>query len=337
MTANNKVEIIAEIAQGYEGNPKLTDLLTTGAIASGADAVKYQLVFADELATPDYQYYELFKSLEMPNSVWQETSNRIHKAGQKLYFDVFGFDSLDIAHEVSADGVKLSTTEFYNRALIEQALSSFEKIFISVGGIPVDDIDNLMDDLLNDHSEKICLMYGFQAEPTPLDQNNLLKLGSFKDKYPDFELGFMDHSDGGSDDAFNLSLLAMGMGISVIEKHLTLDRSLKIEDYISGLAPNQFQKFVKLINKYESALGSENLELSELENEYRNKATKSVVALNELKTGQAIQSSDVALKRSGARGDGEPIRRLQQVINRKLKSDIKSNSPIFEAHLFEKK
>ena len=249
MTANNKIEIIAEIAQGYEGDPKLTNLLTTGAIASGTDAVKFQLVFAEELATPDYQYYELFKSLEMPTSIWQETSGRIHKAGQKLYFDVFGFDSLDIAHEVSADGVKLSTTEFYNRSLIQKSLNNFEKVFISIGGIPVEDIDLLMAEMLKDHSEKICLMYGFQAEPTPLQQNNLLKLGSFKNRYPNFEIGFMDHSDGSSKDAYHLPLLAMGMGISVIEKHMTLDHSLKIEDYVSGLAPDQFKKFVELIRK----------------------------------------------------------------------------------------
>ena len=131
--------------------------------------MRYQLVYADELAT-DYQYYELFKSLEMPTSIWQEISGRIHKAGHKLYFDVFGFGSLNIAHEVSADGVKLSTTEFYNRSLIEISLDNFEKVFISIGGIPVEDIDLLMAEMLKDHSQKICLMYGFQAEPTSLSK-----------------------------------------------------------------------------------------------------------------------------------------------------------------------
>jgi len=324
------IKIIAEIAQGYEGNPKLADLLTTGAIASGADAVKFQLVFADELATPDYKYYELFKSLEMPTSVWQETSNRIHKAGQKLYFDVFGFDSLTTALDVTADGVKLSTTEFYNRALIEQALSSFKKVFISIGGIPLDDIDLLLKDLLQEHFQKICLMYGFQAEPTPLEQNNLLKLRSFKERYPGFELGFMDHSDGGSEDAFYLSLLAMGMEISVIEKHLTLDRSLEIEDYISGLAPDQFKKFVKLIRKYEPALGSASLELSELENEYRTKAAKSVVALKDLEKGKTIEITDVALKRTGIIGSEKPIRMLEKALNQVLKMDVKKDHPISE-------
>ena len=55
MKKKNKIQIIAEIAQGYEGDTKLTELLTTGALKSGADAVKFQLVFADELATPYYQ------------------------------------------------------------------------------------------------------------------------------------------------------------------------------------------------------------------------------------------------------------------------------------------
>jgi len=322
------MEIIAEIAQGYEGNKTLTDLLTTGALASGADAVKYQLVYADELATSDYKYYDLFKSLEMDIAIWQKISDQIHKNEKKLYFDVFGFDSLSIARKVLADGVKLSTTEFYNRALIEKSLESFDKVFISVGGIPIDDVELLRSDLLNGFSEKVCLMYGFQSEPTPLEQNNLFKLKLFKNKYPDFKLGFMDHSDGGTIDAFNLPLIAMGMGISVIEKHLTLDRSLKIEDYVSGLAPDQFQKFVDLIRRYEPALGAESFELTELENEYRNKAAKSVVALKELKKGHRVTVADIALKRTGIVVNGEPIRMLDEALNKELKSDVTLNHPI---------
>jgi len=54
------LEIIAEIAQGYEGNFKLAELLTTGAIQSGADSIKFQLVYGDELAVPTYEHYDLF-------------------------------------------------------------------------------------------------------------------------------------------------------------------------------------------------------------------------------------------------------------------------------------
>ena len=113
----NKIEIIAEIAQGFEGDEKLASLLTKGAIASGADAVKFQLVYADELATPDYQHYQLFKELEMERIVWTNICKQIHKANKKIYFDIFGLISLEIAKKIGADGVKISTTEFYNNVL----------------------------------------------------------------------------------------------------------------------------------------------------------------------------------------------------------------------------
>ena len=54
-----------------KASPKLAELLALGALRSGADAVKFQLVLADELAVPTYEYYDLFKSLEMEKSIWQ--------------------------------------------------------------------------------------------------------------------------------------------------------------------------------------------------------------------------------------------------------------------------
>ena len=80
-----KTEIIAEIAQGYEGNPKLAELLVKGAIVAKADAVKIQLVFADELCVPTYPHYDLFKSLEMDEEVWIRLENSVHEAGKNLF------------------------------------------------------------------------------------------------------------------------------------------------------------------------------------------------------------------------------------------------------------
>ena len=77
-------EIIAEIAQGYEGDPKLAELLVKGALVAGADAVKIQIIFADELCVPDYPYYDLFKSLEMDESVWQGLVSLVKKENKKI-------------------------------------------------------------------------------------------------------------------------------------------------------------------------------------------------------------------------------------------------------------
>lgn len=323
-----RIEIIAEIAQGYEGDEKLTNLLTKGAIASNADAVKFQLVYADELATPDYKYYKLFQDLEMDKKIWIDVCNQIHSADKKVYFDVFGLFSLDIAEEIGADGVKLSTTEFYNNALFERAIAKFDNIYLSVGGIPAKDIDQKLSVLNLEQVNKICLMYGFQSEPTPLDQNNLKKLSIFKNRYPSFKIGFMDHSEGALEDAFHLPLVAIGTGINSIEKHITLDRELEIEDYISGITPSEFVKLVGLIRRLETVMGLDSLELTELEKEYRNKATKSVIALKDLKKGDIITIDKVALKRSSKPINEQSILEIEDALGKYLKGDIKINSPV---------
>jgi N,N'-diacetyllegionaminate synthase len=329
----NKIEIIAEIAQGYEGSEKLTSLLTKGAIASNADAVKFQLVYADELATPDYEYYDLFKDLEMDKSVWVNVCKQIHDADRKVYFDVFGLFSLDMAKEIGADGVKLSTTEFYNNALFDRAIVQFDTLYLSVGGIPVEDIDKKLSTLSKEQADKICLMYGFQSEPTPLDQNNLNKLGIFKKRYPNFKVGFMDHSDGALDDAYHLPLVAMGTGINVIEKHITLDRELEIEDYISGVTPSEFIKFVSLVRRFEPVLGLNSLVLTEQEQAYRNKATKSVVAICDLKAGDTLTLNSVALKRCSKPITESSILEIEQALGKVLNIDVNIDSPVAKGDL----
>jgi sialic acid synthase SpsE len=127
-----------------------------------------------------------------------------------------------------------------------------------------------------------------------LDQNNLLKLKELKNRYPDFDLGFMDHSDGGGEDGLLLGLVVLGIGVSTIEKHITLDRELQIEDYVSGLTPSRFIEYTRIIHKFARALGSNDLVVTNLEEQYRVGAAKVVVAAKQLRAGRQIERSDVA-------------------------------------------
>ena len=82
----NKLQIIAEIAQGFEGNFEQSKLLIKKAAAkTEADAVKFQLVYADELATKDYQYYALFQGLEMEVEKWRALNEYAHHFRNKVY------------------------------------------------------------------------------------------------------------------------------------------------------------------------------------------------------------------------------------------------------------
>jgi len=229
--------------------------------------------------------------------------------------------------------VWISTTEFYNNALFDRAIVQFDTLYLSVGGIPIEDIDKKLSTLSKEQTDKICLMYGFQSEPTPLDQNNLNKLGIFKKRYPDFKVGFMDHSDGALDDAYHLPLVAMGTGINVIEKHITLDRELEIEDYISGVTPSEFIKFVSLVRRFEPVLGLNSLVLTQQEQAYRNKATKSVVAICDIKAGDTLTLNSVALKRCSKPITESSILEIEQALGKVLNIDVNIDSPVAKGDL----
>jgi len=329
----SKPRIIAEVAQGYEGRPELARLLTIAALKSGADAIKFQLVYADELVTPDYKHHALFSSLEMEIQIWRELKDMIHEAGKSMFVDLYGEKSLEVAKELGVDGVKISTTDFYNDELRQAAIKEFSDVFISVGGIPLADIDSLASEFGKhtlESKRKITLLHGLQAEPTPLDQNNLLKLKQLKMRYPDFDLGFMDHSDGGAEDGLLLGLVVLGVGVSAIEKHITLDRELQIEDYVSGLTPSRFIEYVRMLQKFAGALGSDELAVTDLEEQYRVGAAKVVVATRSLRAGQPIERGDVALKRSGYSGPGTRLLKLSQVVGSEITCNKQENMPILQ-------
>src|SRR5688572_30510116 len=112
--------IIAEIAQGYEGKPAQAAALVAAAAAAGADAAKLQLVYADELATPDYEHFALFRRLEMPDQVWADLASLARDRNLALQLDVFGVRSLALAERIGAHAVKIHSTDMSNPGLLEQ-------------------------------------------------------------------------------------------------------------------------------------------------------------------------------------------------------------------------
>ena len=99
------MEIIAEAAIAHDGVLDRALLLVRAAAAAGPDAVKFQIVIADELATQDYQHYETFRMCELPLEAWQRLVGVAHDAAMRFYVDIFGEESLELALQAGVDGV----------------------------------------------------------------------------------------------------------------------------------------------------------------------------------------------------------------------------------------
>ncbi len=326
------VEIIAEVAQGYEGDVSQARLLVRGAARAGADAVKFQLIYADEIATPDYQYYDLFRSLEMPLDAWRTLTEEAKAEQLRFYLDVCGERSLHEAVDLGADGVKIHASDFFNTGLVRSALDVMPRVFISLGGVSVAELEDFLALHRIATSQQVFLMYGFQAEPTPVEFNNLRRLKALQERFPGYRFGFMDHSDGSSDDAMTLASMALPFGVDCIEKHISLDRTLQLEDYVSALSPENFRMFVQRIRHLENALGTDDLELTTAEKEYRNKTRKVVVASRVLRKGEVVTPEALSLKRV-ANTSQSSIYHIERAVGHRLVVDVQPNQQIVEEML----
>jgi N,N'-diacetyllegionaminate synthase len=323
-----RVEIIAEAAQGYEGDASIAALLVRAASAARADAVKFQMIFADELATPDYEHYALFRSLEMPHDAWQGVAQAARQGGMRMYFDIFGERSLEQALAAGADGVKIHSSDFFNDGLVRLAMQRMPRVFISLGGVTAAELGAFLA-RHQPSADRICLLYGFQADPTPVGLNHLRRLGALRSRFPGFPFGFMDHTDGEADDAQLVPLLALPYGIACLEKHLSLDRSLKLEDYISALDPEAFGQFVGRVRRCEQALGTPEFELTAEEQAYRRKAMKSVVTTRPLRAGEVITPQALSLKRAAAGAEADDrLERIEEAVGKTAAVEVGPNQPL---------
>ena len=150
--------------------------------------------------------------------------------------------------------------------------------------------------LLNEKGIRPILMHGFQAYPTNIRDINFnrfkLLINQFNNKA---NIGFQDHTSGSDKMNFYLPTLAIGMGATYIEKHITFDRAKKKVDY-SSIEPKKLKKFVNIIRELEKAFILKDSHFSKSEKNYSKITSKHWVAKKDIKKGQKIELSSLILK-----------------------------------------
>lgn len=325
------VDIIAELAQGYEGSIEQALLLLKAAKGAGADAAKYQVIYADELCTPDYKHYALFGGLEMPEEAWERIILMARKLEIRLILDIFGDRSLALAEKLGVREIMVHATDLTNMPLIEKiATGSATKVVLGVGGALMSEIERAVQAL---YSKQVVVMVGFQGYPTPDDENQISRIGhiahELAGKHPAMTIGFADHSQPGSSWILPFSSMALGLGARVFEKHLTLGEVMKLEDYEAAINPDKFAHYSEGLRICAAAMGivklTDNFGMYPSELGYRQMVRRCVVAAALLPAGTTIGKDDVTLKRSAKLGD---FHSLDSVVGSTLLSEVEANQPL---------
>ena len=323
--ATDRVEVVAEIANAHDGDPERACELARQAVAAGADAVKFQVYTAEELLAVDHPRFGHFKEFEFPRDFWPAAVAAVQTAGCKAYCDVFGIEAFEIASEAGADGFKVHASDLRNQSLLDRLARTGAPVLVSAGGAGMRDLAVAVR-LLRNGSGRVTLLHGFQAYPTAPEDAGLGRLQVLREVFGDMcDIGYMDHADAETLAAWTLPAMAVALGARVVEKHITLERRLKGTDYYSSLNPEEFRRFVDVIQQADVAVRQCAVTFSAAERAYSIDVVKCWVAARPLSKGAVLQSADLHMKRvpgSGFCAD------LDQLVGRPLLRDISRDEPV---------
>ncbi len=337
----NRITIIAEMAQSYEGSLEVATKIATKVCQAGVDGVMFQMVYADELAVPANNNYDLFRSLELSADDWKQIIDAIHDAGGLALGEIFGVRSADVAIKGGIDGFKIHSADVSNLALLRYIRKTQLPILLSIGGSSEEEIAIAIKALQDSGKGEIILMHGYQLCPTALEDTNIQKITAVSEKF-ELPVGYGDHIAGCVDGdislmnplALTVPLLAIGAGARVIEKHVFLNRKRAWEDYESALIPEEFIDFVSLIRNSEKAIGEKSLSPNKAELAYRVSAKKYIVAACNMQSGTTLKEEHVTFKRIEKPDEG--IVSLLDVLGRSLRYPVRYNDVIKSDNLIRR-
>ncbi len=336
----NKTYIIAEMAWAHDGSiNKAIDIMKLAKDA-GANAVGVHVTDLPTYMVPHYgsgegrvsagkESMDIYKYLEDINISYDDWIT-FNKAAVKENIDICVMPndarSLDFCEsKIKVKHYVLSAASFVEKDFIIAVAKTGKPTIFRVGGATVGEIENALN-LFNKYSGgDVTLLHGFQNYPTKIEDTNLLQMESLHKMFG-VPVGLADHIDGGESIAKVIPIMALSLGASCIEKHITWNRDERGEDFEAALNPSDFKEFVSFIRAGEVALGKGYWgELSDATIRYREVSRKRMVAARDICASQVINRKDIAFKRSD---HGMSPKYLESIIGRVIKVDLRENEGI---------
>jgi N,N'-diacetyllegionaminate synthase len=285
--------VIAEAGVNHNGDLGQAKKLIEVAAKSGADFVKFQTFSADRLVTKkvrkaqyqiqNSQYsesqFEMLKSLELSETMHSELIEESRVQGIGFISTAFDIESANMLLSLGQNIFKIPSGEITNLPYLRHIGSFGKRVILSTG-------------MSNLHEVKDALEL-LEAYPAPFIDVNLLAMRTMKEAL-NVEVGYSDHTLG-----IEVSIAAVALGATVIEKHFTLDRNLPGPDHKASLEPDELNLLVTQIRNIEKVLGDgvKRPMPSELEN--IDLIRKSIVAKCSIRKGEIFSELNLAAKRPG--------------------------------------
>lgn len=326
---NDRALMIAEIGVNHNGSMELAYQLIDQAASAGADVVKFQTFTAETLVrldapkadyqqkmTGDGSQYEMLKRLELSREDQKKLKDYCQQHNVEFLSSPFDVASVNwLTQELGLKRLKIGSGEITHGPLLLAAAHSGCDIILSTGMSTLADIEQALSVLAFGYlnwqepsraafekayadekgqkllKEKVTLLHCTSQYPAPFADIHLLALNTLRSEFG-LTVGYSDHSVG-----TEVTIAAVALGASVIEKHVTLDKNLSGPDHQTSLTVAEFADMVKAIRRVEVAMGQPCKMVTNSERNTQRVARKSLVASKKISKGEQFNTDNVTAKR----------------------------------------
>jgi sialic acid synthase len=320
--------IIAEAGINHQGDIRIAKKLIDVAAESGADSVKFQKRHVLSLLTKEgYEkeydnpnsfgstYGKHREALELSEEEFAEIKE--YSEGKGLIFLASPWDmvSADFLESLDIVAFKMASADINNLPFLEHVAKKKRPMIISTGMSNINDV-KIAYDLITRFTDQLAILQCTSTYPCDFEEINLNVLLTYQ-KIFDCPIGYSGHEKG-----IAIPIAAVAMGASIIERHFTLDRTMKGSDHAASLEPIGLEKMIRDIRATEKAFGSTEKTKQKSEIPVEKKLKKSLTSAKPIMEGTRITAEHLTAKCPGTGIPPSDIQKLiGKVANRSIDAD----------------
>lgn len=331
----NRTFIIAELSANHNHDIEIAKRTIKAMAESGADAVKIQTYTPDSLVMDvDNEYfgpiptglwkgikrYDLYKEGSMPYK-WQPILKEYAESLGLLFFSTpFDLEGVDFLESIHVPIYKIASFEINDIPLIRKVARQHKPIILSTGVAGVEDIEQAIQTCREEGCFDITLLKCTSEYPAPYEHINLKTIPDMVKRFG-VKVGISDHTMGSF-----VSLAAVAIGATVVEKHFILSRSQGGPDASFSMEPAEFKEMVDAIRIIEKSLGSVSYDLDEVKKGKR----RALYATRDIQVGTLFSVENIRSFRPSA---GLSPKYYDELIGKPSRRFIKRGDPLNESDL----
>jgi len=322
---------IAEVNSSHNGNIEVAQEMIDKAVAAGCNCVKFQSWSAASLYSKTYyQKNPIAKrfvdKFSLPPQQLKELSDYCREKHIAFSSTPYSEEEVDfLVGECRVPFIKIASMEINNPDFLQYIGNTGLPLILSTGMSEMTEIRRAVDILEAAGNHQLVLLHCISIYPAELKTINLNNILGLREIFPDYPIGFSDHTLGDA-----AAIAATALGAAVIEKHLTLDRKKIGMDNQMAMEPPEWMAMTARCRAVNQALGSRDRAVLPEEYEQRRNMRRSIVAARDLERGTILQKEDLSAKRPGT---GVPPDKIDLLIGHKLNRDIEADTLILESDI----